>query len=69
MKIEPITMKIDATINPILSDQMLRAWNNLHETSLTRGLSETESKMIEAMALNIIECSKFIALYTNNQNE
>jgi hypothetical protein len=69
MKIEPITMKIDATIDPILSDQMLRAWNNLFEASLVRELTLIESSMLAILGENIIFCSKFIALYTNNQNE
>jgi hypothetical protein len=69
MNMETITMKIDAAINPILSDQMLRAWNNLFEASLVRDLTLIESSMLACLGENIIFCSKFLALYANNQNE
>jgi len=68
MKTETITMRIDATINPIMNDQLLRAWNNLFESSTTRTLTDIESEMLDELSKNIITCSKLIAIY-QKENE
>ena len=60
---ETVTIDAKIEINPLVGEQVLRAWNNLFEASESRQLSEKETELHDCLTTNIIECTKLIATF------